>query len=97
MLGAEQNVLLRDFSAALGRHTEQASYLHLPSGADLLSVKSLGQFQQVLVDCSVTIVIDLLPLGKLRTSVLALSRAASIHSVRHAIGPVPPLPRPSVS
>lgn len=95
-LVAERKVLLLDLSEALGRGGPAAPPIHLPPHAELHSVGSPVHFEQVVKDSEVELVIDLLPRGRRRSILLSICRSADLTIVRHAIGPVPPLPRPPV-
>jgi len=94
-LAAQQNVLLLDLSAALGRYPVAEIPIVLPPTGHLHTVHSLDQFEEIVTDSSVKVIIDLLPSGRIRNTVLAVCNAARIPSIRHAVGPIPPLPKPS--
>lgn len=96
-LAAEHNVLLLDLSATWGSYPTAEIAIDLPPNGHLHKVDSPVQIEQIITGYSVRVIIDLLPPGRARNTILEFCNAAQIPSICHAIGPIPPLPKASAS
>jgi len=89
-------VVIIDASVLIRREQEDKNDLALPHGTSRVEVHSFGDLIRVIEEDRIRILLDTFPPGKVRSELRKLLGALGIRVARHAIGPVPPLPRPSL-
>lgn len=96
-LAAEQSVILIDLSLLIGRNIERSAPLLLPANAVLVVPRSIEELTAQIAKSGAELFVEALPSCQIRTQIIQICRSQSITILRHAIGNVPPIPKPTLA